>query len=45
MIDKWLEMLGESLKSIANQELLAIIAQTENYNKELIKEIHQKETL
>jgi hypothetical protein len=26
MIDKWLEMLGESLKGIASQELLAIIA-------------------
>jgi dynein heavy chain len=45
MIDKWLEMLGESLKSIASQQLAAIMDQTEGYNKELIKEIHAKETL
>ena len=44
-IDEWLKMLGDSLKSIASQELGSIIAQTEKYSKDLSKEVNDKESL
>lgn len=44
-INEWLNILGESLKSIASKQLRQIIDQTNKYNKELSADMNSIELL
>lgn len=43
--DEWLAQLGDLVRTIANKELSAIVQLTDRYNKDLNKEINDKESL
>jgi hypothetical protein len=43
--DEWLYLLGELVRTIATKELNGIVQLTERYNKDLNKEINDKESL
>jgi hypothetical protein len=43
--DEWLSLLGELVRTIATKELNGIVQLTEKYNKDLNKEINDKESL
>jgi hypothetical protein len=43
--EEWLQLLGELVRNIATKELNGIVQLTDRYNKDLNKEINDKESL